>query len=230
MIRVEPIQSATLRRVSGSWAYADANRDRIDRHWAEATASNPKLWNGRTLICTRAQVEQGRFTAELVETDYASFVAWRDWRRPDETVVNCFGIPAAFSADGGLLLGVMAAWTLNAGMAYPPSGSLEPKDVRPDGTVDIFGNMRTELLEETGLDLRHAEPGSMAAIFEGPRLAIVQRYDFSVSFAEMEQRFIAHTVDDLHPELARIEPVWRGGAADHRMPPYVAELIRHFHR
>lgn len=229
MIRVEPIVSASLRRVAGEWAYARDHRERIDRHWAEATATNPKLWNGRTLICTKARVEEGHFTAELVETDYASFVAWRDWGRPDETVVNCFGIPAAFSADGGLLLGVMGAWTLNAGMAYPPSGSLEPKDVKPDGSVDIFGNMRTELLEETGLDLLHAAPGLMAAIFEGPRLAIVQRHDFPLNFAEMEQRFAAHTADDPHPELARIEPLWKGQGADHRMPPYVAELIRHFH-
>ncbi len=46
------------------------------------------------------------------------------------------------------------------GKAYPPSGTLEPKDVRPeDGTVDIAGNMRTELLEETGFDLNEARPG-----------------------------------------------------------------------
>ena len=56
-----------------------------------------------------------------------------------------------------LVVGVMGDWTLNAGKAYPPSGTLEPKDVRSDGSVDLYGNMRTELLEETGLEVRVLE-------------------------------------------------------------------------
>ena len=189
---------------------------------------NPRLWNGRTLICTMAAVEQGAFRAELAEIDYASFVAWRDWGRPDHSVVNCFGVPAVFSSDGALLLGVMSGSTLNAGKAYPPSGSLEPKDVRPDGTVDILANMRSELLEETGLDLVHATPGPMAVIFEGPRLAVVRRFDLGLSFAEIERRFESHAADDPHAELSGVEALRRASQTNSRMPPYVAEIMRHF--
>lgn len=230
MICAQPVTALDLRCSGASWGFEAANREAIARHWAAVTAANPKLWNGRALICTEASVEEGVFRAALVEIDYASFVAWRDWGRPDTSVVNCFGVPAVFSADGALLLGVMGATTLNAGKAYPPSGSLEPKDVRPDGTVDILGSMHVELLEETGLDLREATPGAMAVIFEGPRLAVVQRFDMPLSFAEIERRFAAHAAADPHAELAAIEGLRHSSQIDSRMPGYVAELVRFFHR
>jgi hypothetical protein len=229
MIRVEPITSLDLRLSGEPWCFATENRAAIEDHWNAVFAAKPSLWNGRTLLCRNARVDAGQFTGDFVETDYASFVAWRDWGRPDTSIVNCFGVPAVFSSDGALLIGVMGQWTLNGGRAYPPSGTLEPRDVNPDGTVDVLGNMRTELLEETGLDLADAQAGAMTAIFDGPRLAIVQRHDFPLSFAEMEQRFAAHKAVDQHQELERIEPVWKGGTADHRMPGFVAEIIRHFH-
>ncbi len=230
MIRSVPITGHSLALVAGGWPFAAANRARIDQHWSEVTAKQTTLWNGQILICTDAQVDNGHFSAELVQTDYASFVAWRDWGRPDGTVCNCFGVAAAFSSDGALLLGVMAPWTLNAGKAYPPSGTLEPKDVRPDGTVDIAGNMRTELLEETGFDLNEARPGEMVAIFDGPRLAIAQRFDFALTFAEMERRFALHQAGEAQPELAAIEAVRSASQIDSRMPPYAAEMVRYFCR
>jgi hypothetical protein len=102
--------------------------------------------------------------------------------------------------------------------------------VRADGRVDILGNMRTELLEETGLDLGEATPGPMAAIFEGPRLAVVQRFDFPLTFPEIEQRFAAHAAGDDHAELSAVEALRGRSQIDSRMPGYVAELVRHFHR
>jgi hypothetical protein len=230
MIRVERVSTLDLRLSSKGWTFAIANRDAIDRHWLEVTKEKPTLWNGEVLLSVSAEAEQGRFTAEFVQTDYASFVAWRDWGRPDESVRNCFGVAAAFSNDGALLVGVMGGWTLNAGKAYPPSGTLEPKDVRPDGTVDLLGNMRTELMEETGLDLDHARAGEMVAIFEGPRLAIAQRHDFAMSFAEMERHFERHAAAEENPELAAIEAVRQASQSDSRMPPYAAEIIRYFFR
>jgi hypothetical protein len=226
MIRTHAVTAFDLRCTGGQWPFEQDNRDAIARHWEAMVAAKPSLWNGRTLICTRAAVEQGVFRAELCEIDYASFVAWRDWGRPDASVVNFFGVPAVFSADGALLLGVMSGATLNAGKAYPPSGSLEPKDVMPDGRVDILGNMHTELLEETGLDLGHATPGRMAVVFEGPRLAVARRYDFPLSFAEIEQRFAAHAATDAHAELSAVEALRDLSQVDHRMMPYVAELFR----
>lgn len=60
----------------------------------------------------------------------------------------------------------------------------------------------------------------MVAIFEDLRLAMVQRHDFPLSFAELEHRFPAHKAENQHPELECIEPVWSGGSADHRVPAF----------
>ena len=97
-----------------------------------------------------------------------------------------------------------------------------------DGRVDILGNMHTELLEETGLDLREAVAGPMAVVFEGPRLAVAWRFDLPLPFAEIEQRFAAHAGSDPHAELSAIVPMRDAAAADARMMPYVVELFRHF--
>ena len=131
-------------------------------------------------------------SARFAITDYASFIAWRDWGWPDPSVRNCFGAPAIFSSDGALVFGVMAPHTLNGNMLYPPSGSLEPRDVRSDGTVDVLGSIATELMEETGLDVAAAEQGGLVAYFDGPRLAIVQKLVFPLSFDEINARFAAH--------------------------------------
>lgn len=230
MIHTVPITGYSLSVSPGGWPFAIENRARIDAHWLQIKATHATLWNGQILICTEAGVSDGHCSARLVQTDYASFVAWRDWGRPDGAIRNCFGVPVAFSSDGALLMGVMAGWTLNAGKSYPPSGTLEPKDVREDGTVNLLGNMRTELFEETGLHLDEGWAGEMIAIFDGPRLAIAQRHDFPYSYAEIEDRFARHKASDPQPELDHIEPVTSASQIDSRMPPYAAEIIRYFVR
>lgn len=229
MIEVVPVTGLDLRCTGDGWPFAAANREAIDRHWTQIAAANPRLWNGRTLICTAAEVEHGTFRASLAETDYASFVAWRDWGRPDASVWNCFGVPAVFTSCGALVLGEMSGTTLNAGRLYPPAGSLEPHDVRGDATVDIIGSMHTEFREETGIDLSEAAPGAMVAIFEGPRLAVARRYDLPISFTELAARFAAHAASDPHAELAGLHALRHSSETDSRMLPYVAEIMRYFH-
>lgn len=229
MTRIEPVKQLRLEVLEAGWSFAERHHDEIARHWQQVMAEKPTLWNGEVLLCTDAEVYDGEFSATLVKSDFASFIAWRDWGRPDQSVRNCFGVPVVFSNDGALLIGVMNGWTLNAGKAYPPSGTLEPKDIRSDGTVDAVGSMRSELLEETGLDLDEARAGEMVAIFDGPRLAIARRYDFPLTFAQMQMRFAAHQAAEEMPELAAIEAVWNSSQTDSRMPGYAQDIIRYFH-
>ena len=228
MIRVEPIERFRLDVADASWEFSNKYRDKIHLHWQAILVERPRLWNGEVLLCIAADIADGEFSATLVRSDYASFIAWRDWGRPDTSVRNCFGVPAVFSSDGALLIGVMNGWTLNAGKAYPPSGTLEPRDIRGDGSIDVRGSMRTELQEETGLDLNLARPGAIVAIFEGHRLAIVQRYDFELTFDEMQRHFRLHQALEPNPELATIEAVWSSSQVDSRMPDYAQEIIRYF--
>ena len=86
-----------------------------------------------------------------LETDFASFIAWRDWGFPDTSRAQLLSPSAALrSADGAFLLGVMGAHTATAGQIYFPAGTPDPNDIDGD-TVDLERGVIRELIEETGL-------------------------------------------------------------------------------
>lgn len=227
-IRVEILSGLDLRMAAGGWDFADAERARIDAHWQQLVSVNPALWNGVVLMCTEAQVAGGVLSARFAETDYASFIAWRDWGWPDRSVRNCFGVPVLRSSDGALLFGVMGSNTLNPGWRYPPSGSLERRDVLADGRVDIVGSMAAELTEETGIGLSGTQPGPMVAIFEGQRLAVAQRFSATDEFAQLLDIFCRHTMAGSAHELSAVEAIRSAAQIDAAMPPYAQEIVRIF--
>src|SRR6516164_11744988 len=94
-------------------------------------------------------VERARVAA--ASTDYASFLAWRDWGCPTVDVFNIFAAAALQSADGAFLLGRMAPSTSAAGQWVFPSGTPDPDDINSTGSLDLVGNVGRELFEETGL-------------------------------------------------------------------------------
>ena len=143
-------------------------------------------------LSLEALLRDGALKARFVTTDYASFVAWRDWGWPDQTVRNCFGSAVILSRDGALIFGRMGAHTLNAGQSYPPGGSLEPADIGADGRVDVIGSLRRELREETGLEPEEARAGDCLAIFDGPRLSIAQAFHYDLTAAEIAMRIRRH--------------------------------------
>src|SRR3954452_23877156 len=138
-----------LRHTSDRWPFAERERARIDAHWARITEANPSLWNGEVLMCHSVEVSDSALAARFLTTDYASFVAWRDWGWPDRSVSNCFGSAIVVSNDNALIYGRMSNKTLNPGQVYPPGGSLEPRDIAPGGLVDVEGSIIRELEEET---------------------------------------------------------------------------------
>ena len=228
MIHAAPVERFDLRMAGHGWDFATAERRRIDAYWREVVAERPYLWNGDVLICVTAELSGGLLSARFAQTDFASFVAWRDWGWPDRAARSCFGVPVVMSSDGALLVGVMGPKTLNEGKVYPPSGSLEPRDIDARGCVNIGHSMAVELREETGLDLAAAMAGKAVAIFEGQRLAVARRYDFAMSFAEIEEAFQCHNAAESTPELARIEAIRDTSQIDARMPSYAQEIIRQF--
>jgi len=142
--------------------------------------------------------------------------------------MNCFGSPAVLTSDGALVFGVMGGHTLNRGRAYPPGGSLEPRDVTADGWVDLLGSIATELHEETGLDAKLAEPGGLLAIFDEGVLAIVQALRFPLTFAAIEECFARHLEAQEHPELEALAAIRSRSQIDSRMPGFAAEIVRRF--
>jgi 8-oxo-dGTP pyrophosphatase MutT (NUDIX family) len=209
------------------WAFADERHSEIAAHFAARRARTPELWNGRILLGRKPVFERGCFRAEYFETDFASFLAWRDWGFPDESVFNGFGMGAPRGNDGAFVLGEMAANTANAGRIYFPSGTPDPSDVR-DGVLDIAGSILREVEEETGLspsDYR-ADPFRYCVV-AGPLIAVIQLLDVSVPGEALRARIARTLAGQATPELSAIHLV--RGRADFlsAMPAFVTAFIDH---
>src|SRR5450432_694928 len=132
------------------WPFADERRGDIAAHFAIKQAEKPAIWNGRVLLARNPVFSAARFSADYFETDFASFLAWRDWGFPDQSVFNGFGMGALRASDGAFVLGEMGQHTSNAGRIYFPAGAPDFDDVRL-GAVDMAGSIAREIEEETGL-------------------------------------------------------------------------------
>jgi 8-oxo-dGTP pyrophosphatase MutT (NUDIX family) len=224
-----PIASFDLRLRPGVWAFADAEKTRIEDHWRKLADENPKIWNGEVLICTDVELKDGSLKGSFLKTDYASFVAWRDWGWPDKTVRNLFGSAAVVSADKAVLYGRMAGHTLNAGKVYPPGGSLELKDVTVDGHVDVMGSITRELEEETGLKAADAEWGPLLAIFDEHRLSLAQVFRFADNAEALAAKVRRYLHTGHEDELSDIEIITQTSRLDLTMP-YAIALARYLTR
>ena len=136
-----PISALDLRHTRDRWAFAARERTRIDRHWHDLVAANPALWNGQVLMCHSVALAGGLLTGRFFTTDFANFVAWRDWGWPDRTVRNCFGSPVVLSSDGALVYGRMSLRTLNPGGVYPPGGGYQQDSIRVDCNIPAQGGI-----------------------------------------------------------------------------------------
>ena len=127
-----------------AWRFAVERRDEIDAHFAKLRVDKPEMWNGRVLLLRRGEIAGGTLSGAYLETDFASFIAWRDWGFPDTTMRNCFPMAALRSSDGAFLLGVMGGHTATAGQVYFPAGTPDPNDVVGD-SVDLEAGVMREL-------------------------------------------------------------------------------------
>ena len=151
---IHRVTTLDLRVEPWPWPFAAARRAEIDSHFEAKKRKLPGLWNGRVLLGRNPRFADLLFGAEYFETDFASFLAWRDWGFPDPDVFNGFGMGALLSNDGAFALGEMGGHTANAGRIYFPAGTPDLDDVRTDARgkmLDIEGSVAREVEEETGL-------------------------------------------------------------------------------
>jgi 8-oxo-dGTP pyrophosphatase MutT (NUDIX family) len=226
-IRILRVERLELVFSPWPWPFATENDKAIERHFAELKRTKPAIWNGRTLLLGEHSIADGVFHGRYFETDYASFLAWRFWGFPDQSVKHCFALGALRGSDGGFLLGVMGAHTVNAGRIYFPAGLPDPSDVTGD-TVDLAGNIRREVAEETGLtrDAYTAESG-WYTILAGPRVAQIKILHADESAARLRERILDHLAREREPELAGIRIVRAPADFDPMMPPFVTAFLRH---
>ena len=209
------------------WPFADARRAEIDDHFRKARAAQPALWNGRVLLLHEHAIVDRVMTGSYFETDFASFLAWRDWGFTDKSVRNAFPQAALKAADGAFLLGVMGAHTANAGHIYFPSGTPDPADVDGD-RVDIGASLTRELREETGLDAGDftVDPG-WTAVFDGPRIALFRIVRSAEPAAVFRERILRNLGSIAEQELADIRIVRSPADYDSHMTGYVTAYLDH---
>ncbi|OPY94791.1 hypothetical protein A5906_11080 [Bradyrhizobium sacchari] len=207
------------------WPFAEERRTEIAAHFAEKQRERPKIWNGRVLLGRDAVFSDGHLSATYFETDFASFLAWRDWGFPDKAVFNGFGMGALRASDGAFVMGEMASHTANAGRIYFPSGTPDLDDVR-DGALDIPGSVVRELGEETGLtaaDYR-AEPG-WHCVVSGPAIAMLQVINLDVPGEVARARIEANLARETEPELSAVHLVRGMSDLKPAMPRFVTAFV-----
>lgn len=207
------------------WPFAAARRAEIDAHFALQQRAKPKLWNGQVLLGRNPVFTRECFSASYFETDFASFLAWRDWGFPDKDVFNGFGMGALLASDGAFALGEMGQHTSNAGRIYFPSGTPDLDDIR-DNAVDIAGSVARELEEETGLTAAdYRGEAHWHCVFTGPAVAMIRILRVDLPGEALRARIETNLASQQQPELSAIHLVRGIGDLTASMPRFVTAFI-----
>jgi hypothetical protein len=224
-IPIIPVARLDLCFEAVAWPFAVERRGEIDAHFAKLRVEKPEMWNGRVLLMRRGEIKDGTLAGAYLETDFASFLAWRDWGFPDKTIRNCFPMAALRASDGAFLLGVMGAHTATAGQVYFAAGTPDPNDLVGD-RVDLEGGVMRELAEETGLGPADVTPQpGWYATPHGQRIALMKVLQARQSAEALRARILAFLAREAAPELSDIHVARSVDDLHPRMPPYVAKFL-----
>jgi hypothetical protein len=212
-VSIIAVPQIELRREPMSWAWADANRPSIGAYLAKLRMKRPGLFNGRLYLLHEWSLDNGLFRGAMFETDFASFLAWRDQGYPDAGVFHCFGVGALRAGDGPVLLGLKARHKTRAGAIDFPTGTPEPRDLRSDGVVEAMPSILRKLKEQTGLESEDVRivPGWHVATV-GQSIGLVRSLIALDYAAALVKRVRAHLGMQRPPELADVMTVH--GVAD----------------
>jgi len=222
---IHRVTTLDLKYEAWDWPFAASRRADIDAHFAVQQREKPNLWNGRVLLARRPACVDQRFSASYFATDFASFLAWRDWGFPDSAVFNSFGMGALRCADGAFVLGEMGPHTSTAGRIYFPAGTPDPDDIVGD-RVDIAGSVTRELEEETGLKPADYQAAAhWDCITAGAAIALIRILDVARSAETLRATIEANLARQKQPELSAIHLVRARGDISAAMPAFVVAFI-----
>jgi len=211
------------------WVFARERGADIAAHWAKINAGKPAMFDGKVMLQHRAAIENGVFRAGYFETNYSTFMSWRDFGHPGPIVRNGFAMAALRAADGAFLCGVMGLHTANPGKVYFAAGTPDREDARPDGTLDLAGSVTRELGEETGLTLAEIEvEESWTAVIMPGRIAFMRPVSVPLPAQEARALMVSRIAAQAEPELSDIVII-RGPADADRfdMPPFMRPYLDH---
>lgn len=144
------VQQVRAQLAGAQWEFARQQHEAIAADWQQRLQRKPQLFNGEVLMSQPPRFDDTAAALPLFTARYAELLYWQDHPPGSDGVRLPYAVPVPVTRDGGLVLGVMAAHTANAGMSYFPSGTLSGEDVAADGTVDLHRAMLREIVEECG--------------------------------------------------------------------------------
>jgi 8-oxo-dGTP pyrophosphatase MutT (NUDIX family) len=209
-----------------SWPFASENSKAIADIFAAEQARKPALFNGRILLMRDPVVAGEVLSARYFESDFATYLAWREFGFPGDDIYSGFGMGALRDADGVYLMGEMAPHTANAGRVYFPSGTPDPSDLADD-RVDIAGSIVREVEEETGLtpDDYVAVP-EFHCVIARPAVAIIQVLEVKAAATVMKQKILANLAGQAMPEFSAVHLIRDARDITETMPRYVSAFVR----
>ncbi|CAN5440739.1 hypothetical protein BH11PSE4_BH11PSE4_41380 [soil metagenome] len=207
------------------WPFASEQRAEIDAYFTLKQAAKPQLFNGPVLLGRNPEFTADCFNADYFKTDFASFLAWRDWGFPDRGIFNGFGMGAVRSSDGAYVLGEMGGHTANAGRIYFASGTPDLDDLR-GSVVDIAASVAREVGEEIGLTVADYRPAEhWDCVVTGVSVAMMRVLDVDAPGAALKLRLEAELARQLEPELSAIHLVRGVDDFTPTMPVFVTAFL-----
>jgi hypothetical protein len=202
------------------------NRE-IEANWELEHAANPALFNGEMLLHSTIDLSpEGGLSGIAHLTPYAAMLWWR--KQPGRPVAeHLFSIAVPVTSDGAILAIRMGMHTANAGKVYCAGGSLDAHDIL-DGMADLDGNMRREMLEETGIDLNEAVSVSP---FYGSRfnraVNVFRVFQLDFSADEAVRRIYSHMEHDEEKEIAEPVIIRDDDTEDRNYAAFMRPIVRH---
>lgn len=230
-VDIEFVDDLDCRVITQDWNFARENAAAIEAHWQAQLARGQKLWNGRVLLARTPNIiaRDGRriFRADHFVTDFAAFLAFRDFGFPDASVRNCFAMAALRAADGPFLLARMGAHTANAGSIYFAAGTPDLGDIFGD-RLDLAGSIFRELFEETGLaDADIVQNPGYAIVSHLGRVACMREVRTRRPASEIVARVAAFVAAESAPEIDSLVVVRNvGDLQPAAMPAFITTYIR----
>jgi 8-oxo-dGTP pyrophosphatase MutT (NUDIX family) len=197
------VSSFDLRVVDGPHPWVQENEAAIENNWQREVAANPRLFNGRMVLQRELLFDQGHIEGRAHMAPFSAFLHWRRGGR-GAGAHHLFAMPMILSADGAVIAIRMADTTANPGRVYSPAGSLDAYDVR-NGICDLDGNMRREVREETGLDLRDMDADPVCrAVHVANAVAVFRLFRSRLREAEFRARIMEHLAAEAEPEISEM--------------------------
>ncbi len=218
---VFPITGVDLRVLSGDHPFDIAEREAINENWDKEIAANPALFDGRMVFQKRLALIDGTLAGEGHVIPFSTFMWWRR-QSNRQGGIHLFAYPVLETSDGALVAIRMGSHTANPGQVYFAAGSLEPEDIS-SGRCDLEGNMRREVMEETGLDLDEAEAGARYYASHVRRTVTVLRlFRFDLTADQMIEKIHAHMLVADDKEIAGAVAIH---SADPKAHPYNIAML-----